>query len=335
MNDEGSTTDSDSREKVETRVRRRASPTRSRNTARAESHLIALVVERDAFRPRRFELRDQRARIEHVAARTLGPLAFHQPHDLHVVEIGEARRLRVEDAEAARAGRRGEGLRAEPSPNRGRQLGDRAGRRRDRDADRRRPGRRARWSPRRGRGGGARCDRDRGGREMRAAVPLARRSAAIRAAAPVRVAAASAACAAGRSAPVQVCDSAAKAIDAAKVALLRHRRVELGHRDAIDLNAFDLESEVRRSQQRHRRAAREVRGGAFEHDIDGGGVGFGGERQGVERFERQARAGKHFAREIEVRQRPRDDQADGRDRLGGRAGLIRLATPSSSSSRSR
>ena len=84
---------------------------------------------------------------------------------------------------------------------------------------------------------------------------------------------------------------------------------------------------MRRAQQRHHRPAREVRGRAFEHHVDGRGVRLGGERQGVERFERNARAGKHFAREIEIRQRPRHDEADAIERRLHAAPAIGLDAP--------
>ena len=64
---------------------------------------------------RRLELRQQRLRIEDIAARPLGPLPFHQPHYLHIVEVGEARRLRVENLEAAFTGAKGKGLRTQPA----------------------------------------------------------------------------------------------------------------------------------------------------------------------------------------------------------------------------
>ena len=112
---------------------------------------------------------------------------------------------------------------------------------------------------------------------------------------------------------------------------------------AIDARSTSAPSNSNRKcgdrKQRHHRAAGEVRGRALEHDIDSGRVWLRGERQRVERFERNAGAGKHFAREIEVRQRPRHDEADAIERRLHAAAAIGLDAPapppSSSSSRSR
>ena len=81
------------------------------------SNVIALLVDGDAFGPRRFELGHERSRIEHVAALPFGPLAFDEAEDLHVVQIREPRRLRVEDPDAAPSRRDFERLRANPAAN--------------------------------------------------------------------------------------------------------------------------------------------------------------------------------------------------------------------------
>ena len=57
MNDDGSTTASDSSAKVDSRVRARQAEQIAKR--RARRHVIALGVELDALRPRRLELRDQ------------------------------------------------------------------------------------------------------------------------------------------------------------------------------------------------------------------------------------------------------------------------------------
>jgi hypothetical protein len=53
--------------------------------------MIPLFVERDAIGARRLQLRDQRARVEHIAPRPFGPLTLDQAEDLHLVEIRESR----------------------------------------------------------------------------------------------------------------------------------------------------------------------------------------------------------------------------------------------------
>jgi len=77
--------------------------------------VIALLVEGDAFGPRRFKLGDERSRIKHVATLPLGPLAFDEPEDLHVLQIREPGRLRVEDSNATASGGEVERLRPNPA----------------------------------------------------------------------------------------------------------------------------------------------------------------------------------------------------------------------------
>ena len=172
----------------------------------------------------------------------LGPLAFHQPEDLHVVQVRKARRLRVEDPNAAARRRDLERLRAKPAADGRGQLGDRAGRGgivpaiRRGQAVERRDHRRAGAAAaivvlavvaRRGTAATARPDRPSAGDSSSGASA---------------VAVASAARAAGRSAPVHVSRQCAQAIEAAEVALLRHRRVECGDRRAVDFGAVDTRS---------------------------------------------------------------------------------------------
>ena len=222
------------------------------------------------------------------------------------------------------SGRGREGLRAEPAPNRGRQLGDRAGRRRIVPPI----------------GGGQAVERDAttaartraaalvviaivAHRETRAAAQPDRRSAAIRAAAR--------ASSRRRARPGRPGVRRRSMFRRARAGD-RVRRDSAAPPSPTSSAAIDARSTSAPSTSNRKcgdrssaisGAAREVRGRAFEHHIDGGGVRFGGQRQRVERFERNARAGKHFAREIEIRQRPRHDQADAveRDVRRGDVGL--------------
>ena len=82
------------------------------------ANVIALLVEGDALGPGRFERGHERSRVEHVAALTLGPLAFDEPKDLHILHVGEPRRLRVEDPHAAASRRDLERVRANPAADR-------------------------------------------------------------------------------------------------------------------------------------------------------------------------------------------------------------------------
>ena len=118
----------------------------------------------------------------------------------------------------------------------------------------------------------------------------------------------------------------AQPIEAAEVTLLRHRDVECGNRCAVDIGAVTLKVEMRRAKQRHHRPAREVRRHGFENDVDRRCVRLRGKRQGVERFVRNAGARKHLASEIEVRQRPRHDEADAIERRFHAAPAIGLDT---------
>ena len=243
MNDDGSTTDSDSRAKVDTRVRWRGEADQVAEHRPRRSHLIALFVERDALGPRRLELRDQR-----LADRTrcgAGAPATRLPP-----ARGSARRR---DRQSAPPARRGSGcrrarsqlerLRAEPSADGGGELRHRAGRgrivtpiRRDQAVERehhRRPGAAAALVviaivARRGSRAAARPDRP---------------SAAIRCSGASARAAAKRGLG-GRRARLRssVCAERAQAIEPAEVALLRHRHIERRDRRAIELRAFELET---------------------------------------------------------------------------------------------
>ena len=72
------------------------------------------------------ELREQRLRIEDVLRRSRGPLAFDEAHQEQLVEIAVARRLCVEQLNAARAGSRRKGLSFDPAPNHGGDLDERS-----------------------------------------------------------------------------------------------------------------------------------------------------------------------------------------------------------------
>ena len=78
------------------------------------------------IRPGGLQVREQRLRIEDVAARAFGPLALHQPHHLHIVKFGKACRLRIDNLQAALAGAERKRLRAQPPANGCGQVGDRA-----------------------------------------------------------------------------------------------------------------------------------------------------------------------------------------------------------------
>ena len=95
-----------------------------------------------------------------------------------------------------------------------------------------------------------------------------------------------------------------EAIAAAEIALLRERDIKGRDRLAADFGTINLETKVRRSQQRDQCTAREAGGNAFHCHIDGRGIWLAGQRQRVESLEWHAGAVKHVTREIQVRQRP-------------------------------
>jgi hypothetical protein len=69
----------------------------------------------DAFGPRRFKLGDERSRIEHVAALPLGPLAFDEPEDLHVLQIRETAPIARRGSDATASSGDFERLRPNPA----------------------------------------------------------------------------------------------------------------------------------------------------------------------------------------------------------------------------
>ncbi len=81
-----------------------------------------------------------------------------------------------------------------------------------------------------------------------------------------------------------------------------------GRRGRVQLRNRSGEAKVRRSQKREQRPAGEVGRHRIQRDVERRGIRFGGQRQRIERLEGNAGVGEHVAREIEIRQRPPDDE---------------------------
>src|SRR5438094_2923195 len=72
---------------------------------------------------------------------------------------------------------------------------------------------------------------------------------------------------------------------------------------------------MRRAKESDDRVAAELRRDELQHEIGCGGEWFGRERQGVEGLIRDAGAAEHFARQIQIRQRPFEYDGDAIQRL--------------------
>jgi hypothetical protein len=84
---------------------------------------------------------------------------------------------------------------------------------------------------------------------------------------------------------------------------------------------------VRAAQQLYEGAAREVRRDRAEHEIDRGGERLGRQRQRVERLIWHARVGEDLPRQVEVRQRPLEDNRRPSERRRPRRHLQRAHEP--------
>ena len=292
----------------------------------AGAQLVALAVHLHLLGTAGLERRQQRRRIEDVAPRALGPLALHQSHHLHVVELPEPRRGHVDDLQARRAGARGKGLRAEPAADGGREIehgthgaGVVAAVRVGEPRERAHHGGADAFASIGLGGGGARravvvgekrheaaqlIDEGAGvGQRLQArgrvdgGLQRGQRGAAVaRFAAGVGIGTGPR----GRE--------RAQPVESAQVAHLGQRAAGGGHRRRRHLRAVGLEAEVRRAEQGGERGPREALRHAVEHQVERGGVGLGGQRQGIEGLEGHARAAEHVAGQVEVGQRTRHHQ---------------------------
>ena len=111
----------------------------------------------------------------------------------------------------------------------------------------------------------------------------------------------------------------AEAIELAQIARLAERSIDGRDRRPLD-RLFTVDLKMRRTQQRDERRARELGRGELEDDVERGGERFGGKRQRVEGLIRNPGAAEDIAREIQVRQRASEDDADALERrtFGGR-----------------
>ena len=277
---------------------------------------------------------------EHVSAQTRGPLALDQAHQVQVVEVAERRGRAIDEHHAGLAALRGECLAFDPAADRARQLidlpeevvvvamrGGQAVEDREHRATRaqvplakrivqpdgaaeraqelaERPQQRARrlldgqrrkhvdhGRGRAGRIGGLRRVPSRVARRLeRSALPLGRQR-----------------------------------FQSRRVAAVVERRQpdgQCGNGVGRELEVRGAEHEVRRSEQGDERRRGEAGGDGGEDQVQRGGERLGGQRQRVARLERHAARGEHAPREIHVRQRPPNHDANSIQCCAGRQSCV-------------
>ncbi len=277
-----------------------------RVTAREPRQILEcrpLAGERDAgIRP--VELAEKPRRIENVRGRPFRPLPFDETDEEHLVELPIPSGLRVEKLDAGGTGTRCECLPFDPSTDHGGQA---------RNRDRRIV--QIVMSP----------PQTMQGRQHRAAsaqMPLAQRIACRRN--PV-------VCVEEREQRIELHGGAfflheraqllrrsrgrlrglppsgiskrTQPIGASEVPFVAQAPVESGNIGSTKRHTIDLERKVGRAEQRDDGLAREVRRHELEHEIQRGGIGFGGKWQRIECLVWNAGIGKDVTRQIDVRQR--------------------------------
>ena len=100
---------------MDTRTSRRAEPEQVGEGSPRRRQGEAVATVRIVGRRRRLERQQQERRVEHVAPRRLGPFALDGTEQLHVVHVGETRRLGVEHAQAVVTRADGKRLGAQPA----------------------------------------------------------------------------------------------------------------------------------------------------------------------------------------------------------------------------
>ncbi|HEY4957924.1 MAG TPA: hypothetical protein VII31_08925, partial [Caldimonas sp.] len=129
---------------------------------------------------------------------------------------------------------------------------------------------------------------------------------------------------------VPVSGEHAQPIALTQVSRIAQPAVERGDRSRRQVSVRSARTcrplEVRRSKQRDRRVARELRRHELDDDVERGRERLGRERQRVEGVIRKARAAEHLASQIQVRQRPLEDDRRAVEMPGsGRSGRFHPA----------
>ena len=114
---EGSTIASNSSEKADARTRCRARPQEIDESGAGRRPRLALATVRIVGRRCRVHEPEQRRRIKDAAPSRLGPLSLDEAEQLRFVDVGEAGRLRVQQAEPRDTRPNRKGLPTKPPAN--------------------------------------------------------------------------------------------------------------------------------------------------------------------------------------------------------------------------
>ena len=292
---------------------------------------LALATVRIVGRRCRVHEPEQRRWIKDAAPSRLGPLSLDEAEQLRFVDVGEASRLRVQQAEPRDTRSNRKGLPTKPPANGRGQIAARhfcAGVMDGvRGAERRERARHRPAHPSASLRVGIVCRRpvmtrqeglhalqllqDRSrltqGRELPREIERHIHGRAGQTTATALTTCVTRAC-------VPAVRERGESIEPAEVARLGQRPIERAYRLLRQVEGRGFEREVRRAEEAHQRRPGEARGDRVEHQVQGGSERLGGQGQGVERLEGNARASEHRAGQIEIRQRPAHDQRLSRQR---------------------